>query len=406
MERSEFEKLFGECSKFVERYVYRRTPNKFDGDDVIQEVYLAACEKYGELDGNVNFKAWMLSVARNKCADYYRRRNKSCLIVSDSEAVDSLFAEQNESHSAVAETLERMREKDRHILTEFYISGKTQKEIAAEADCSVGTVKSRLYTAKNKFRELYPYPLGKEYYYMKLPKILPEIRILRLQENPFDVICTQEMGYFISPVIGEEVSFAIYDFNEKSGLERTSVEMAAVKNKAKIHGVECVEIAIENEKRYMSHFVRLTETHLQNVAFCNRRKSDGTVNISTFLDDKFFGIWGFGENNCGEEILRIPRGIIAEPQPDEFVRKKIEANNLDICGRFSVEINNKVYDTVRSIYFNSFGELVENYIDGDGRCVYFRRFDRTDAPVGGRSIVTLNGDIYEHTSSAVADYVL
>lgn len=405
MERSEFEKLFGECSKFVERYVYRRTPNKFDGDDVIQEVYLAACEKYGELDVKMNFKAWMLSVARNKCADYYRRRYKNRVAVSDNEAVDSFFAEQDERHSAVAETLERMREKDRHILTEFYISGKTQKEIAAEADCPVGTVKSRLHTAKNKFRELYPYSLGKEYY-MKLPKILPEIRILRSKEKPFDVICTQEMGYFISPVMGEEVSFAVYDFNEKSELERTSVERAAVKNKAQIHDVECVEIAIENEKRYMSHFVRLTETHLQNVAFCNRRKSNGAVNISTFLDDKFFGIWGFGENNCGEEILRIPRGIIAEPQPDEFVKQEIESHNLDICGRFTVDINGKVYDTVRSVYFNSFGELAENYIAGDGKCVYFRRFDRTDTPVSGRSIITLNGDIYEHTSSAVADYVL
>lgn len=241
---------------------------------------------------------------------------------------------------------------------------------------------------------------------MKLPKILPEIKIVRSQERPFEVVCTQEMGYFISPVLGEEVCFAVYDFNEKFELEKTSEEKAAVKNKSKIHDVECVEIIIENEKRYMSHFVRLTETHLQNVAFCNRRKSNGAVNICTFLDDKFFDIWGFGENNCGEEILRIPRGIIEEPLPDRFEKQDIEAHNLDICGRFTVVISNKTYDTVRSIYFNRFGELAENYIDKDGRCIYFRRFDKTETPASGRNIVMLNGDIYEHTTSAIADYIL
>ena len=405
MDRSEFERLLRENIKFVERYVYRKTPSKFDGDDVIQEVYLAACEKYSCLGVEVNFKAWLISVARNKCADYYRRRYKDKTVIVDGWETDSDLYQDDTNFSGVEETLELMSEKDRRLLIEFYISGKTQKEIAAETHCPVGTIKSRLHTAKNKFREMYPYPVGKEYY-MKLPKILPEIKISRSLEKPFKVICTQDMGYFISPVLGEKVRFALYDFNEQGELERTSVENVIVKNRAKIHDVECIEIIIENERRYMSHFVRLSKTHFQNVAFYSRRKSDGLVHISTFLDDKFWKIWGFGENNCGEEILRIPRGIISEPQHNTFIKSEIDAHNLDICGRFKVELGNRVYDTVRSIYFNPYGELVENYINKEGKCVYFRRFDRIAEPTGDRSIVTLNGEIYEHTSSSLAEYVL
>ncbi len=407
MDKSEFEKQLAAFSKFVERYVYRKVSNKFDGDDIIQEVYLAAYKNCGSLHDASKFKAWIMSIANNKCADHYRRvYGKNDVNIDDIKYIEdekaSYFTEADEAY--VYETLDKMPENYRRLLLDFYIENKSHREIAEQLKCPLGTVKSRLYAAKNKFRDLYPNVFGKEDTYMNLPKYLPDITITRMEAEPFEVICTQDMGYFISPVLGEKCVFANYDFNSGGRLEKVSEEKAYAANKAMIHGIECVEIVFDDEKRAMSHFMRLTDTHLQMTAFMSKRRSGGIMHIHTFLDDEFFGKWGFGENNCGEEILRKPRGIIRENTHDHFVTDKVEEHNLDVCGRFRVSVGDKVYDTVRSVYFNTFGEYAENYIARDGRIVLFRRFDRIDNNNENRSKVFINGELYEHISSSIADY--
>ncbi len=403
MDKSEFEKQLAKYSRFVELYVYRKTPNKFDGDDIIQEVYMAAYKGYRSLNSNNNFKSWLLSIAHNKCADYYRHRHPDTLEIT---AAENIAAPESTILDEVHETLDKLPKNCRQLLVEYYILGRKQHELAAKYNCPLGTIKSRLYSAKNKFRNVYPIDQRKECDNMHLPNLLPETKISRLNADPFEVVCTQYLGYFISPVLGEKCIFADYDFNKDGQLEKVFEEHCRVSNKAIIHGVDCIEIQFENGRRCMSRFLRLTNTHLQTVAFLSRRNTDGQTRLHTFLDDEFFGKWGFGEQNCGEEILRIPRGIICEPQPNVFNTDTIRPHNLDICGRFQVTLGHKVFDTVRSVYFNPFGVLVENYIARDGRCVYFRRFDRTEKTVTERSTVHLNGELYEHSCSAIADYCL
>ncbi len=90
-------------------------------------------------------------------------------------------------------------------------------------------------------------------------------------------------------------------------MKKTSETTVKVVGKAIVHGVECVEIEEEeiNEdgsKYGFTMFERLTDTHLQTVAAIDNYKE--VKEISTFLDDDFLNFWGFGENNCGEELLQ------------------------------------------------------------------------------------------------------
>ena len=73
----EFEKLLNAERVFVERFVRFRISPKADADDVLQEVYLAACQKFPQLKNRESFKAWMISIARNKCNDYFRSFSSS-----------------------------------------------------------------------------------------------------------------------------------------------------------------------------------------------------------------------------------------------------------------------------------------------------------------------------------------
>lgn len=58
---------------------------------------------------------------------------------------------------AVKETFEQSEETDRQILCLFYLKNLSQKEISQILKIPVGTVKSRLYYAKEKFKAMYPY---------------------------------------------------------------------------------------------------------------------------------------------------------------------------------------------------------------------------------------------------------
>lgn len=60
----------------IERFVYYKMNCKQDGEDVLQEVYLSAYKKFGQLEDQSKFKAWVLTIAANKCKDFFRARSR------------------------------------------------------------------------------------------------------------------------------------------------------------------------------------------------------------------------------------------------------------------------------------------------------------------------------------------
>ena len=69
-----FEELLEEERVSVGRFVKFRIPVQEDAEDVLQEVFLTAYQKFSQLKNRSAFKAWLLSIARNKCNDYFRRK--------------------------------------------------------------------------------------------------------------------------------------------------------------------------------------------------------------------------------------------------------------------------------------------------------------------------------------------
>ena len=69
-----FEQLLKEYGVFAERFVKFKVPQKSDAEDVLQEVYSLAYQKFSQLKNQDSFKAWLLSIARNACNDYFRKQ--------------------------------------------------------------------------------------------------------------------------------------------------------------------------------------------------------------------------------------------------------------------------------------------------------------------------------------------
>ena len=425
--QDEIERLYLEHHRALERFVFFKTPSRADGEDILQDVMLKVLEKHDTLKSADSFKPWIFQIAANRIKDFYRKRANQLEIyfdeMSDNEVSLSRYG--RTIQESVCETLDTLADNDRKILAMFYLQNKPQNEIAQLLDIPVGTVKSRLYRAKQNFRTEYSEDKLKGVHMSKLPEIMPDYKIETSKLPPFEVRWEELMGWFIVPKSGEACSWAMYDFPERKRTEQYTLKVIG---KACVHGVEGVEITAaeicggehesEPESRNItrSFIAQLTDTHSRFLA--ESHMTDGVKKVFTFLDgDEFLNNWGFGEDNCGNSVFPKPKGIIVR---DGSKLTSAESSGLlDVIGRYTVRINGKTYDTICVVDIECYngGMLSEQYIDQKGRTVLWRRFNRNDWHIDyykkpwseqlpHNEQVTFNGVSYVHWYDCITDYIL
>lgn len=427
----EFEKMLCDVSSGVERFVRYRLPSQTDADDVLQEVYLSAYRNFSGLKNKDAFKPWIISIARNKCNDYFRVKAAQMEISIEELSQQELSAGRlgiSVVHT-VRETLDRLGDKDKQILYLYYWKELPQTEIAKILDIPVGTVKSRLHTAKRNFKDKYPYQTQKpkgDTTMQKLPEYIPDYTIERLDAEPFSVRWEELQGWLIVPRVGQKLTWGMYDFPERKRTEYTEMEVIG---KAEVHGIEGVEVvamqfdpadyyrtgALDRvERRFVA---QLTDTHSRYLA--ETHMEDGIRKCYTFLDgEAFLNNWGFGEDNCGNEVDLHSKGLLH--REGNCVTGTIPREVVDVVGRYRVTIAGKSYDTVCVMDIECFNDAVasEQYVDQNGRTVLWRRFNRDDWAIdrfGGKpwsekfpdnERLTINGETYVHWYDCISDYIL
>ena len=420
---SEFEKLLQENLVPLQRYVKFKISNKHDAEDIIQEVCLTATVKFESIKNVSAFKAWLIGIAHNKCNDYYRQKakNMDISLESLSESALSIGKFGITEQSIVRDTLDVIGDKEKQILYLYFFKNHSQEDIAKQLEIPIGTVKSRLHYAKEKFKQHYPHketPKG-ETTMKKLPEYLPEYKIETSTEAPFSVKWEELMGWFLIPKLGEKMSWGMYYIPSR---KCSHVYDMQVTGKAKVHGIEGVELTAreasysdKNEVINRTFVAQLTDTHCRYLATL---RNDGDVrNYITFLDgDEFMPNWGFGEDNCGNETNLSVKGDIK--RIGNFVTSADKDFLLDIVGRYTVTISGKSYDTVCVMDIETYncGVVSEQFLDKNGKTILWRRYNKNDwankhykklwtemLPENERLII--NGEIYVHWYDCVTDYI-
>lgn len=425
MDKARFTELLQEHRGPLERFIYFKMPSRTSGEDVLQDVLLAAYSNSGALRDEDHFKAWILKIAANKCSDFYRERGKR------SEApLANIDYELNAPsryglgvQQTVRDTLASLDDADRKILHRYYLEDVPQAEIARQLAIPLGTVKSRLHAARERFRRAYPYPPPKEGELLmkSLPERLPDYRLTALAQRPFPVDWEEMTGWFLIPRPGESIAWAMYDQPQRIMTRRYNL---SVTGSAQVHGVPGVEVLSRDqapqspndwEERFYA--VQLTPTHCRMLA--EAYTESGTRHYHTFLDtDSFLPNWGFGADNCGREIHMRPQGIISR-QGNVVNYSSNAVGLIDIVGRYRVELGDRSFDTVLAmdIQPENGGVMTESYLDRNGRTVLWRRFNGNTWPQSGSKTpwsdrlpineqVTINGEVFVHWYDCLSDYIL
>ncbi|MGB4596094.1 MAG: sigma-70 family RNA polymerase sigma factor [Anaerolineaceae bacterium] len=428
MEVERFEEMLEICRRSLERYVFYRIPDREDAEELMADIQLKAFEKRDSLLDPQRFKAWILRIASNCCNDYFRERAKSLEIEWQDELDETLTMNRVglSIQRDVRETLESVRNPEQQLLFLYYFRQMPLRDIAATLNIPVGTVKSRLYTARNEFKQHYSETTTKTNgarEMKNLPTTLPEYTITRLDSDPFEVRWEEMMGWLIVPRLGEELKWGLYDWPER---RMTSWMELEVVGKAKVHGIDGVEIFTKEHDLGSEHnssgdvtqrrfIAQLTETHCRYLAESHHDRDMHVFN--TFLDgDEFLPNWGFGEDNCGKEVNLTQKGLIHR-EGDVFTSPSAD-QVMDVIGGYKVEINGKTYDTVGVMDIESYNEGVatEQFIDQNGKTVLWRRFNRNDWQIKEGCPWTerlpentrykINGQTYVHWYDCISDYIL
>ena len=423
----EFEAQLNTVRTALEKFVQFRV-NSTDAEDLIQDICLTAYLKYDQLRKKESFKPWILSIARNRCKDYFRKQALSREVPLEEIPESKLsYGRMGPTlPSPVEETMDLMTDKDREILRLYYWQGLSLIEISQKLNIPLGTVKSRLYTAREHFKTQYPYPPKGANTMMNMPEIMPPYTIEKLDTAPFSCKWEEMQGWLIVPRLGEKIRWGLYDFPSRRCTEWTEMEVIG---KAEVHGIEGVEIVAiqygaedyyrtgcidKMERRFIA---QLTDTHSRYLA--ESHVEDGVRKCYTFLDgEDFLNNWGFGEDNCGQETNLAPKGLLT--REGNVVIGETPKEVVDIVGRYRVTINGKAYDTVCVMDIQCFNDGVasEQYIDQKGRTVLWRRFNKDDWAInrfGGKlwseklpdnERLIINGTTYVHWYDCLTDYVL
>jgi RNA polymerase sigma-70 factor (ECF subfamily) len=153
------------CAELIRRFqgavyaaVLRRLPDRTEAEDVAQEVFLHGFRKLAQLRDPRCFGGWLrrtairLAVNRATRLRVGRRFEEGQAGAATAPGPLEVLL-QAERRAAVWHGLRRLRPVDRQTLLAFYFQGQSVQEMARLSDVSVGTIKSRLYTARTRLGE-------------------------------------------------------------------------------------------------------------------------------------------------------------------------------------------------------------------------------------------------------------
>lgn len=155
-----FDKLMGYYYPRTLRMAYLISGSHADSQDIVQETFVLCWLNRTKIKEPEHFSTWLYRTLTREAWQFCRKKKKE-------EPLEEVFGgEEPRTSSALDEILERSREQELYKAIErlpvkqktavvlYYFNDMSTKEIAGIMGCLEGTVKSRLYTARNCLKKV------------------------------------------------------------------------------------------------------------------------------------------------------------------------------------------------------------------------------------------------------------
>jgi RNA polymerase sigma-70 factor (ECF subfamily) len=158
----QFENYVAQYKGLIITICLAMTKNYFDAEDLAQETFLAAYRGMERFDGK-DPKAWLTTIAVNKCRDYLKSpvhknlflSESDMAIIADTGTAPEEQAEKNSSEALVRKLCGRLREPYRSVAQGYFCEGKKLSQMAKETGQRLRTLETRLYRSKKLLKVLW-----------------------------------------------------------------------------------------------------------------------------------------------------------------------------------------------------------------------------------------------------------
>lgn len=148
-----FDELLVRWQERVWRHARRLTGDPDAAWDVLQDTFLAVSQGIWRIENAACFRAWLYRIATNKSMDWVRSREREQRRIE--QYANGLSEETPPDASKAADLLEAIAllpREDQSLLSLKYEGELSTAEIAGVFNIPEGTVKSRLYTLRQRLR--------------------------------------------------------------------------------------------------------------------------------------------------------------------------------------------------------------------------------------------------------------
>jgi len=138
--------------------------NEDDAMDIVQDSFIKIYRKLQSFRGTSKLYTWLYRIVMNHSIDYIRKRPKAVIIPVDEMLREPPSKDKStqpdvrllneELHQKIFEAVDKLPAKQKQVILLREVEDLSYNEIADIIGCSVGTVMSRLFYAREKLRTL------------------------------------------------------------------------------------------------------------------------------------------------------------------------------------------------------------------------------------------------------------
>ena len=163
-----YDELIKRYQERIYATIYHMTSNHEDANDLAQESFIKAFQALASFKGGSSFYTWLYRIAVNKTINFLKqRKNRTHMSLNDldfnaehdpdlmaliSHKTPRRDAGLSEFQEKLNAALQKLSEPHRLVVVLHDVQGQSHEEIAKVMDCNIGTVRSRLFYARQQLQ--------------------------------------------------------------------------------------------------------------------------------------------------------------------------------------------------------------------------------------------------------------
>jgi RNA polymerase sigma-70 factor, ECF subfamily len=146
-----FDTLYKEMGPRLLGYLRQIVGNRQSAEDVMQETFTQMWRSpNGFMPERGTLRAYLFGAGRKRAAEWWRKREST-----HGNVIEERSECKAETASLVADAFQRLSEDQRSLLWLREVEGQSYGELAQILEIPVGTVRSRLFTAREELRKVW-----------------------------------------------------------------------------------------------------------------------------------------------------------------------------------------------------------------------------------------------------------